>query len=297
MTNLTSLNRAQGALLGLAAGDALGTTLEFGPRIANEEDYLRDIVGGGPFKLKPGQWTDDTSMALALADSLIASGGTVRPADLLGRFANWYRHGENSCTGKCFDIGNQTRAALEAFAVQGRLSSGEQKHKQGNGGIMRLAPAAIVARTQTESVKISRAQSETTHASPHCMEFAGDLGKLLFQLIDGDTSGLDRYRSFHWVACGRDDVLSTGQALNTFRAALWAVCRTSTFRDAVIEAVNLGDDADTVGAVTGQIAGALYGRDGIPKEWLERLSWAEDIQGRATELYLLRGRGTAASAA
>ena len=104
--------RATGALLGLAVGDALGTTLEFRPR--DSYPHIEDMVGGGPFRLEPGQWTDDTSMALCLADSLLADGG-LDQRDLMARFVRWWQCGERSATGRCFDIGNTTRAALQRF--------------------------------------------------------------------------------------------------------------------------------------------------------------------------------------
>src|SRR3990172_9047568 len=117
-------NRAVGCLLGLAIGDAVGTTLEF--RARDTYPPLTDMIGGGPFNLKTGEWTDDTSMALCLADSLIAC-GDLDESDLMRRFLRWWRHGENSVNGRCFDIGNSTRHALETFERTGNPRSGSRK--------------------------------------------------------------------------------------------------------------------------------------------------------------------------
>ena len=161
-------DRALGALLGLAAGDAPGTTIEFSPRDTYRP--VTDMVGGGPFALKPGEWTDDTSMALCLADSLIANDGGLDPVDLAHRVVRWHEQGENSVTGKCFDIGLTTPAALQEFRRTGKPVGDRSASAAGNGGIMRLAPAAIVASADAgEAAKLARAQSEVTHAAEECL--------------------------------------------------------------------------------------------------------------------------------
>ncbi len=130
-------DRALGAWLGLAVGDALGTTLEFSRR--DSEPHHTEMIGGGPFRLQPGVWTDDTSMALCLADTLLAT-GEVDPRDLITRFISWWRDGEYSVTGSCFDIGNTTRAALERFErTGGPLAGNAAAPAAGNGSLMRLA--------------------------------------------------------------------------------------------------------------------------------------------------------------
>lgn len=134
-------DRAIGALLGLAVGDALGTTLEFSARDGRER--ITDMVGGGPFKLEPGQWTDDTSMALALADSLIAR-DVLDERDLMTRFVSWMDEGAYSSNGRCFDIGNTVSAALNRFKATGDPIAGSTDPRTaGNGSLMRLAPVAI----------------------------------------------------------------------------------------------------------------------------------------------------------
>jgi len=137
----TPLSRARGCLLGLAIGDAVGTTVEFSPR--GTFPPVTDMTGGGPFDLPAGAWTDDTSMALCLADSLLARGGHD-PRDQLARYLRWWREGYRSSTGTCFDIGGTIREALERFEQGGVAPAGsDDPRSAGNGAIMRLAPAVL----------------------------------------------------------------------------------------------------------------------------------------------------------
>lgn len=136
-----SVDRCRGALLGLACGDALGTTLEFAP--PGSFTPIDDLVGGGPFDLQPGEWTDDTSMALCLAESLLERRG-LDPVDQLERYLRWWRGGHLSSTGRCFDIGNQTRRALATFErTRSPQPADPDPELAGNGSIMRLAPVPI----------------------------------------------------------------------------------------------------------------------------------------------------------
>ncbi len=276
-------DRAIGALVGLAIGDAVGTTVEF--RSRDSFQPLTDMVGGGPFNLKPGEWTDDTSMALCLAQSLQHSGGRLDPRDLLARFSNWYRHGLNSVTGECFDIGNATRAAVERFERTGSLVNNDDESMQANGSIMRLAPAVICAASEERAVELARAQGRTTHAANGpdqcCAALASDLWTIIEtgRLPESVTASSGKSRA---------SIVSSGHAPATLEAARWAVATTGSFRDAVLAAVNLGDDADTVGAVAGQIAGALYGVSGIPSGWMATLAWREQIEELAGALWRLR---------
>jgi len=277
-------DRALGALVGLAVGDAVGTTLEFVAR--DSRPPLTDLVGGGPFGLKPGEWTDDTSMALCLADSLIADRGQVVPRHLLGHFVNWWRHGFNSVTGECFDIGGATRNALRNFELHGSVENNRERQLQANGSLMRLAPVVLCARSQHAAIALALAQGGTTHSAPVPQQCCQKLAAYLWHTIE---TGLLPGGVTAKAGLARRDVSSSGHAPATLDAACWSVATTGDFRSAVLRAVNLGDDADTVGAVTGQLAGALYGLSGIPADWLERLAWRDDIAARAEKLWLLRG--------
>ncbi len=290
------MNKLKGMFFGLAVGDALGTTLEFKER--DEYEHLTDMVGGGPFNLKPGEWTDDTSMALALAKTLIdnhvswAAGNeeeikTFR-IELLKNFTRWYRQGMFSHNGRCFDIGTTTRMALDKFIrSQGTDDQPASTHilDSGNGGIMRLAPVVVYAFThepdnpknipdpiRNYAMMLAHEQSSTTHASDECLRIARIMARDLTWIVGGNTwDVVTRYIGVEHLD-HRDKVESDGYVKNTWQAACWVMDNTDNFRDALLLAVNLGYDADTVGAVTGQLAGACYGYDAIPKEWLDVLA-------------------------
>jgi ADP-ribosyl-[dinitrogen reductase] hydrolase len=296
--------KVYGALLGLAVGDALGAPLEFCGR--DEHPPVRDLIGGGPFDLAPGCWTDDTSMALCLADSLIARRG-FDEADLLGRFIRWWVDGEKRVTGHCFDIGIATRHALEHFQQHGAAIGAGGVHMEqqaGNGSLMRLAPVAIFSGTDADrATTLADQQSRTTHASNECADACRLFATMLVESLSGlsrdevlrprDWSGSSKVASIAggaWRDKSRDQISSSGYVISTLEAALWCVGRTDDFEKALVLAVNLGDDADTIGAVTGQLAGAIYGRQGIPAQWLKDLAWKRHIEERAEALWKA-GRG------
>ena len=289
-------DRARGAFLGLAVGDALGATLEFEER--DELTHHTEMLGGGPFDLKPGQWTDDTSMAIALAESLIAH-PKFDATDLMQRFVRWAEHGDYSCTGTCFDIGITTRLALSQFEKTGNPFSGsDDEDSAGNGSIMRIAPVAILTASDAALARrLAAEQGRVTHAAPVCRQACLFLVDVLRSLIKGDVDNAfrprwpDAYPAIEEVAMGayksktRDQIRSSGYVVHTLEAALWAVTQTDNFEEALILAVNLGGDADTVGAVTGQIAGARYGLSGIPERWLEPLAWRTKLEALASDLH------------
>lgn len=290
-------DRALGAMLGLAIGDALGTTLEFAPR--GSEPRLDDLVGGGPFDLKPGQWTDDTAMALALMDSLL-----VRPeldeAELMDRFVSWHETGHYSCTGTCFDIGITTRQALQRYKRSGNpLAGSSDPRSAGNGSLMRLAPVAIRYWNDRPALRdVAARQSRTTHAAPQAIDACVAYAEILADAIAGHPRSrvMRPRRSAHdeaiagivagsWRGAHRDAIASTGYVVHSLEAALWSIGRTGTFLDAVLLAANLGEDADTTSAITGQLAGALYGGTGISQTWKDQLAWGERITRTAQTLF------------
>lgn len=289
-------DRARGALLGLAVGDAVGTTVEF--RARGSFPPVTDMTGGGPFRLEPGQWTDDTAMALALADSLLAR-GCLDEADLVDRFCQWHEQGAYSCTGSCFDIGITTRQALDRYRQTGNpLAGSTDPRTAGNGSLMRLAPVAIRYWNDRERRRDAAArQGITTHGAKEAVDACTCYADMLAAAIAGDArstlpgampEGLSpAIRAIvegSWRGRARDAICSSGYVAHTLEAALWCVGRTGDFRGAVLAAANLGDDADTTAAVTGQLAGALYGETGIPAHWLDRLAWRDRISVMAEEL-------------
>lgn len=300
--------KARGALMGLAVGDALGTTLEF--KRPGSFDPLTDMVGGGPFALRPGEWTDDTSMALCLAESFVERGG-FDASDQMERYVRWFRHGHYSVTGKCFDIGVTTSRALTRFEETGDPYSGSTDgNTAGNGSIMRLAPVPVAyARDPATAVRLAGESSRTTHGAPNCVAACRYLAGVIVGALAGvDKATLlsDRYAPFpgawleepltpaiYEVAAGSfthkrpPEIRGSGYVVESLEAALWAFHSTDSFEEGALAAVNLGDDADTTGAVYGQVAGAYYGVSGIPARWLELLAMRDEIEHLADGLLAL----------
>ena len=302
------LDRYRGCLLGLAAGDAVGTTLEF--KSPGSFDPIRDMVGGGPFHLEPGQWTDDTSMALCLAESLIECRG-FDPTDQMRRYVRWWREGHLSSTGRCFDIGSTTRAALSRFEQTNEPFCGStDPHTAGNGSIMRLAPVPLAYSQKPElGIEHAAASSRTTHGAPTAIDACRYLAALIVgavndvpkdELLSDHFSPVPGYWDEHplvseidAIAAGsfkhRDppEIRGTGYVVKSLEAALWAFDRSATFRQGCLLAVNLGDDADTTGAIYGQLAGAFYGEWGIPEAWRSKLALRQKIELMAEGLLKL----------
>lgn len=270
-------DRCAGSFVGLAIGDALGAPVEFCGRDTFEP--VTNYRSGGKFSLPAGAWTDDTAMALCLANSLISHKG-LDQQDLLDQFCRWAEFGENTSTGVAVGIGQNTLRALGDFKRNGELLARPFGRKNdGNGSVMRLAPVAcFFAADLGSAVKAAKAQSLTTHSSSIAEECCELLATVLVDLINDEPfdaclrTVLKRdwcdpiASAFHTNLrdLAPEAVRSTGYAVDTLHAAIWAVAQTDSFEDAVLKAVNLGDDADTVGAVAGQVAGGLYGYSEVP---------------------------------
>ncbi len=296
---LSSPNRFRGCLLGLASGDAVGTKVEFGERGSFEP--LKDMTGGGPFGLHAGQWTDDTSMALCLAISLVQRDG-FDPKDQMERYCRWWREGYLSSTGECFDIGNTVRSALTRFLdTKEPFCGSTDPSSAGNGSLMRLAPVPMFFFPDRQQViHFCAESSRTTHGAAECLDACRLFGDMLCHALAGSTketilTGTSPYKvncpSIQSIAAGeyrekgRDDIESTGYVVHSLEAALWCFSKTTTFEEAVLEAANLGGDADTTAAICGQISGAHYGAGDIPDHWLARLAMRRDITKIADMLH------------
>ncbi|MCB0857333.1 MAG: ADP-ribosylglycohydrolase family protein [Solirubrobacterales bacterium] len=296
-------------MLGLAVGDALGTTVEF--RQPGTFEPLTDMVGGGPFRLPVGAWTDDTSMALCLAESLIEKQG-FDPQDQIERYVRWWKEGYLSSTGEFFDIGNATRNSLQTFLDTSDPYAGDQSpNAAGNGALMRLAPVPLAYARNSVDLDIAAARSSrTTHGALEsvdaCRYYAGLIGGALNgatkeELIGGEPFSLSGYFGVESekvanVAAGSfrekqpPEINGGGYVIDTLEAALWALYNTDDFESGALKVVNLGDDADTTGAVYGQLAGAIYGVDDIPGGWLDKLVMRDEIEGYADRLLELSER-------
>jgi ADP-ribosyl-[dinitrogen reductase] hydrolase len=182
----TLQDRFRGALIGLACGDAVGTTVEFSPR--GSFTPLIDMIGGGPFGLEPGQWTDDTSMALCLAVSLVESGG-FDAHDQMERYSRWHEQGYLSSTGRCFDIGVTTSSALSRFRSSGDPFSGSTDPRSaGNGCIMRLAPVPMYYYPDLSAgIHFAAESSRTTHGAAECIDACRLFAAMIYKALDGPS--------------------------------------------------------------------------------------------------------------
>jgi ADP-ribosyl-[dinitrogen reductase] hydrolase len=261
------------------------------------------MVGGGTFDLEPGQWTDDTSLALCLAESLIQQQG-FDPRDQLERYVRWYREGHLSSTGECFDIGTTTGTALRRFeSTRVPFAGPTDTCAAGNGSIMRLAPVPMFFYPdERKAIDLAAQSSRTTHGAPECVDACRLFAFMLVKALSGQQKNdvlvgrgeqlrgclaekIEAIACATYVNKTEDQIRGTGYVVESMEAALWCFAGTHGFRDAVLKAVNLGDDADTTGAVCGQIAGAFYGESGIPPEWLDKLCMREKITKFADQLY------------
>jgi ADP-ribosyl-[dinitrogen reductase] hydrolase len=293
----TPQSRYRGCLLGLACGDAVGTAVEFRERGAFEP--ITDMVGGGPFGLRPGQWTDDTSMALCLAESLLECNG-FDPRDQMNRYVRWWREGYLSPTGECFDIGNTTATALQDFLRTDNPYSGSTDPRSaGNGSLMRLAPVPMYfAPDRDAAVHHAGESSRTTHGADEAVDACRFYGAALAVALAGGSKDeilateppADLAPAIGKIAAGsyrgkpEPEIESTGYVVHSLEAALWCFERTQTYEDAILTATNLGHDADTTAAICGQLAGAFYGVDGIPPKWRNLAAMRDRIETTADAL-------------
>lgn len=299
MNTISTQDRFRGALVGLAVGDAIGTSAEFMAR--GSFPPVTDMLGCGPFQLKPGQWTDDTSMALCLAESLIEK-NVFDASDQMDRYCRWYKLGYLSSTGRCFDIGITTRNALERYQRTRKPFAGSTDvQSAGNGCLMRLAPVPMAFFGDIEMAEYySGRSSRTTHGAKECVDASRLFGRMLHRALDGadkstimlaDANKFRGAKSIQSIAMGnylhfsRGEIKGSGYVVESLQAALWCFHKTKSYDEAVLMATNLGDDADTTAAICGQLAGAYYGYSCIPKKWKVNISLHDNILEFADALY------------
>lgn len=295
---MNSKNKFIGSFLGLAVGDALGAPIEF--EVRDSYPVITEMRAGGPFNLQMGQWTDDTSLALCIAQSLIDN-KKFNPEDIIKRFHQWFKVGYMSCTGHCFDIGNTTKAALLRFEETGEFFSGSPDDSATNGSIMRLAPIPIFFHQDlAKTIYFAGESSRLTHAATSSIDACKALALLLHRALNNFSKDeilsyrvgdIDICHEIELVLLGsyknktRAEISAKGLATTCLEAALWSFYQTDSFDEGVLLAVNLGEDSDTTGAVYGQLAGAYYGLENIRADFLEKLWDREILENIAIELY------------
>lgn len=312
------MKRAIGALLGLAMGDALGASLEL--KVDKTYQPVTDMVGGGPFYLQAGEWTDDTAMMqwtdgtammLCLADSLMEK-GRIDLRDQIEAYVRWYRHGENSCTGNCVDIEVTVSDALSRYEANGVPEAGScLPNTADKGSLMRIAPIALFFARNTESVamKAARLSSITTHAEPRCIQACELMTLLLHRILNTESlaskeaflaEGLSDYLKLRpdchpdirliatgaFIEKSQDELQATGYVIASLEAALWCFIHSENFEQGALLAANLGEGTDTSAAIFGQLAGAFYGSTTLPSKWTRLLAWAPHIE--QTALWLIQ---------
>jgi ADP-ribosyl-[dinitrogen reductase] hydrolase len=339
--------RAIGCLVGLAVGDAVGISLEFARRPSCESEVVTDMIGnnrlyvtywgGEKSACLPGEWSDDTSMALALGESLINNNKFV-PQDVMNKWVAWKERGylgsrnfrpnrpANLRNEPAFDIGITIRNSLDyyvkskgvdVFAGKAIYLKDEKSCVPSNGSIMRLAPVVLFSMELLKGDKgkavyeLAKMQSELTHGHPAAGDACQLLAHILSMAISGkskksvllaedfdfsllsDTDDGKRIRDLFradssWMKKKRSQLVPfqghIGSAEFSLECALWSILKTNNFTDAILMGINLGGDADTVGAIIGQIAGAIYGLESIPKEWREKIVGYNDIVDLARKI-------------
>jgi ADP-ribosyl-[dinitrogen reductase] hydrolase len=307
---MLTAERYRGAMLGLAAGDALGTPIEGFPpgRFAP----LTDMIGDLPPGLSAGHWTDDTSMALCLAASLTEK-GDFDPLDQLERYLKWLDDGYMSSASKAFGIGMTVLGALRRFRKTRQPYPGPtDPYAAGNGSIMRLAPVPLFfARTPGKALDKAGESSRTTHGAATAIDACRYMAAIMVgalqerpkdEILESHFSPEPGYwdkkplvSEINELAEGSfkrkqpPEIAGTGYVVKSLEAALWAFYTTNSFEEGCLAAVNLGNDADTTGAVYGQIAGAFYGVEAIPEGWLAQLVRRDVIQSLADSLLIASG--------
>lgn len=285
-------------LIGFVVGDALGVPVEFSNRDYMKEKPLKDMVGYCYYDVPEGTWSDDTSMMLATMDSIIQVGG-IDYYDIMYKFSEWIDYAKYTATDKVFDIGSTTRKAILKFKRHDPPieCGGFDLKDNGNGSLMRMLPVAYYLSqnefSEDEEVNIIDNISSLTHAHEisclGCKIYCDYVNKLLngVDKINALNSlkkqdyvkyyssiTVDEYYRIlngNILKLSRDEINSSGYVVDTLEASLWCVLNTNNYEDAVLTAINLGGDTDTIGAITGSLAGIIYGREQIPDRWLNKI--------------------------
>ncbi|MBM4176754.1 MAG: ADP-ribosylglycohydrolase family protein [Ignavibacteria bacterium] len=304
-------NSIKSALFGVAVGDALGVPVEFKSRDTIRKNPVTDMIGYGTYNLPAGTWSDDSSLTFCLAEALTQDFNL----NVIGQnFVKWYHENYWTPHGNVFDIGIATRQAILRLArgEKPELAGGFDESDNGNGALMRILPLLfyILDKQINERYDITKKVSSITHghirsviACFYYLEFAKQIfdGKDKFKIYGNlqteisnhlkrlsinpkEIALFDRLLKSEIYKLDEEEIQSSGYVLHTLEASIWCLLTTDNYKEAVLKAVNLGSDTDTTGAVTGGLAGLLYGFDNIPKNWIDQIARKKDLENLTERL-------------
>lgn len=308
-----TLKQIKSALFGVAVGDALGVPVEFKSRQEISQNLVTTMIGYGTHNQPPGTWSDDSSLTFCLAEGLTND----FCLDEIGQnFVKWYNENYWTPYGEVFDIGGTTKQAILRIAKgeNPELAGSSKETDNGNGSLMRILPLLFYLYNKPINVRfeITRKVSSITHrhirsiiACFYYLEFAKQIieGRDKFDIYSNlqtfvlnhltnlsinpaEISLFDRLLKSSIYELDTEQIYSTGYVVHTLEASIWCLMTTSNFKGAVLKAVNLGYDTDTTGAVTGGLAGLLYGFENIPEEWILQIAKHHEIENLAERLYI-----------
>jgi len=311
LNHINIINTAKDILFGVAVGDALGVPVEFKSRQTISNNPVTDMIGYGTYNLPAGTWSDDSSLTFCLAEALTQSFDLNVIAQ---NFVKWTHENYWTPRGNVFDIGIATRQAISKLARGERpeLAGGFDVSSNGNGSLMRISPLLfyLLDKSINERYEITKQVSSITHghirsviACFYYLEFARQLFErkdkfeiyknLQIEITDHlislsinqtEIALFDRLLKSDIHKLDENQIHSSGYVLHTIEASIWCLLTTDNYKDAVLKAVNLGEDTDTTGAVTGGLAGILYGLENIPPKWITQIARKDDIANLAERL-------------
>lgn len=308
------LDKIKAVFIGHAVGDALGVPVEFSSRKEMDNHPVKDMEGFGTYPFPAGTWSDDTSMSIAALDSLAK--GNIDWDDIMTNFGKWYYEDAYTPSGELFDVGNACSVAIENYFESGKTYKDcglKDEHSNGNGSLMRIHPFALYEYTKgTLNLDNIHIASALTHAHDRSKIACGIYCFVLWELLRSPSKasivkGLSKakrhYKDWDEAAvyykmlfrkigltelhfedpdtferAKRCEIKSSGYVVDTIEAAIWCLLNTHSYKECVLAAVNLGDDTDTVAAIAGGLAGALYGYNSIPQSWRNTLIKREYIE-------------------
>lgn len=302
------LDTIKAVMLGHAIGDALGVPVEFSNRESLERNPVKDMIGFGTYNVPAGTWSDDTSMSLCALDSL--ANGNVNYEEIMKNFGKWYYDGDFTATGEVFDIGNTCCDAIHNYFDLGynaTICGLANERSNGNGSLMRIHPFVLYAYYNgingDEFVSLIMKASSLTHAHQYsldgCVIYAYVLKGLLEYRIK-DMVYISLKKAEHWIRCREtysrilsgdiskipiSEIKSSGYVVSSLEAAIWCLLTTNSYSRCILKAVNLGGDTDTIAAIAGGLAGALYGMDSIPQKWINTLKRKDYIENMCEKAY------------